>query len=136
MIDKSFILSNSDTNKYVGKSVCLSYILAHRLYTGEPTVYRLNDDCCYLFDDDTPGVEMTAKCLFQLSNKKKSGLWILTDEALTDARWKGRGHPWFVVLGASPAKVRLSRDWEKDRNVGVHFISPWSWAEIFAAYRY
>ena len=99
-------------------------------------MYRVNDDCCYLFDDNTPGAEMTAKSLFQLGTEQKSQLWILTDEALTDARWGTWSHPWFIVLGASPAKARQSGHWEKERNVGVHFISAWNWAEIFAAYRY
>ena len=60
----------------------------------------------------------------------------MTDAALADERWTERSHSWFVVLAASPLKVKASRQWEKDRNVGVHFMRNWTWPEIVAAFRY
>ena len=60
----------------------------------------------------------------------------MTDEALVDAGWTELSHSWFVVLAASPLKVKASRQWEKDRNVGVRFMRNWTWAEIVAAFRY
>jgi len=79
---------------------------------------------------------MPANSLFELSKERMRQLWVLTDAPLVNENWQNRTFPWFVVLGASPAKVRLSRQWEKDRNVGVRYISPWDWDEIYAAYRY
>lgn len=72
MIGESFILFNLVANKYVGKFVCLSYILAHRLHSGHPTVYGHSNHYCYLFNDNTPGVKIYGKLLFQLSREKRS----------------------------------------------------------------
>ena len=52
-----------------------------------------------------------------------------------DPEWNS-DHPWFVVLAVSPQKVKASRQWEKDRNCGAHYMNNWGWDEIFAAFRY
>jgi hypothetical protein len=60
----------------------------------------------------------------------------LTDEALVDASWNYRGYPWFIVLAASPNKVKTSNQWKKDRNAARHYTTNWEWHEIVAAFRY
>ncbi|KAG0639417.1 hypothetical protein HOY80DRAFT_1074068 [Tuber brumale] len=117
-----------------GRSVFLNYLLLHRLHQNLPTVLRYSNRRYYLFDESTPGSQVAAETLFQLSPEKKRSLWILTDEAIIDARWTNRNHSWFIVLGSSPALVRQSRQWENDRNVGVHYMRNWVWSEIFAAF--
>ena len=107
-----------------------------RILAGQPTVYRSNDSCCYLFDSDANGSETDANSLFHLPGDRKRALWILTDEALADAGWYRKDHGWFVVLAASPAKIKASRQWEKDRNVGSRYMGNWGWDEIVAAFRY
>jgi hypothetical protein len=74
--------------------------------------------------------------LSSLPDDAKRKLWILTDEPLEDPIWNNPGTLWFTVLAASPKKVEASRQWEKDRNVNVHFTSNWTWPEIVAAFRY
>ena len=89
-----------------------------------------------MFDETSPGDKIDIEKLFGLDEDKKRSLWILTDAALLDEGWNRRSHSWLVVLAASPLKVKASRQWEKDRNVGVHFMRNWAWAEIVAAFRY
>jgi len=119
-----------------GKTCCLSYILARRLLNHQPTVYRINDDLCFLFNDKTQGEKISLGSLFALTKDEKRKIWILTDEALTHPIWNNKAESWFTILGASPAKVRLSYQWQKERNPGVRYIRPWSWEDIYAAYRY
>lgn len=78
---------------------------------------------------------MDAKTLFKLNEEEKRKLWILTDESLTNPNWT-RIFSWFVVLAASPVKVKASRQWQKARNVGVYYMNTWGWYEIVAAFRY
>lgn len=125
--------SNS-ANLLKGKSHFLSYLLARRLQRCQPTLYRRADDSCFLFNAKTAGKEVSLRTLFNLPPDQKRELWILTDEALKHPRWYVTTSGWFIVLGASPLKIKKSYQWEKDRNVGVHFMSLWSWAEIYGAY--
>lgn len=114
----------------------LSYLLVQRLISGQPTVYRVSDDTCYLFDQHACGKKVNINTLFELDENAKRELWILTDEALTHPNWTRAYHSWFVVLAASPEKTKASRQWQKDRNADVHYISNWNWTEIFATFRY
>jgi hypothetical protein len=77
-----------------------------------------------------------ANFLFNLGGGAKRELWILTDEALVDSAWTDEDTPWFIVLAASPQKVKASRQWEKDRNPGMYFVRNWEWHEIVAAFGY
>lgn len=122
------------TNKIQGKTVFLSYLLVYRLLKQKPTIYRINDDTCFIFDEDRHGEETSAKALFALPEEEKRQFWVLTDEPLVNANWYSPIFCWYIILAASPRKVKESRDWEKNRNVGVHFMSTWKWGEIFAAY--
>ena len=99
-------------------------------------MYRYDDDSCYLFDEDTPGEQISIASLFGLPEEKQKTLWVLTDWALQKPCWCNQSLDWFVVLAASPAKVESSRDWEKGRRIGTHFMTTWEWSEIFAAYWY
>ena len=123
------------SNLCQGKTWFLSYILARRLLDGQPTVYRRSDGKCYLFSEWSKGREVNLEFLSTLSDNEKRELWILSDEALVDPEWNS-DHPWFVVLAVSPQKVKASRQWEKDRNCGAHYMNSWGWDEIFAAFRY
>ncbi|KAG0127480.1 hypothetical protein HOY82DRAFT_541919 [Tuber indicum] len=116
-----------------GKLFFLSYLLVRRLLAGQPTVFRSNDSHCYLFDSNSNGSKTDANSLFDLPEDRKRALWILTDEALTDGVWND-SHSWFVVLAASPAKMKASRQWEKDRNVASRYMTNWGWDEIVAAF--
>jgi len=126
-------LANSNV---LGKSFFLSYLLVRRLLRSQPTVYRRGDDCCYIFQEDTAGIMVDARHLFGLPGDQKRKLWILTDETLDNPQWQDGTHEWFVILAASPKKVRDSKQWAKDRNIGVRYMSNWGWEEIFAAFRY
>ncbi|KAG0130296.1 hypothetical protein HOY82DRAFT_382825 [Tuber indicum] len=117
-----------------GKTFFLSYLLVRRLQKRQPTVYRADDKSCFLFDEDTPGHEISSKSLSRLPPQKKRKLWVLTDETIQNPRWHMPTSGWFVVLAASPEKVKASRQWQKERNPDVYFMSPWEWPEIFAAY--
>ena len=123
------------SNLCQGKTWFLSYILVRRLLVGRPTVYRKNDGKCYLFSEWSKGREVNLEFLSTFSDSEKRELWILSDEALVDPEWNW-SNPWFVVLAASPQKVQASRQWEKDRNCGTHYMRNWEWDEIFAAFRY
>ena len=107
-----------------------------RLQAGQATVFRVNDSECYLFDDNFHGSRIDANFLFDLSSVQKKDLWILTDEALEDARWNKKSHYWFVVLAVSPAKVKGSNQWVKERNALIRYIRNWEWDEIVAAFTY
>ncbi|RPA90239.1 hypothetical protein L873DRAFT_1795603 [Choiromyces venosus 120613-1] len=72
--------------------------------------------------------------LFHLPKDQKKVLWILMDEKLEHPRWNEKGHGWFVVLAALPAKIQGSRQWQKNRKVGSHYMSNWEWGEIVAAF--
>ncbi|RPB01931.1 hypothetical protein L873DRAFT_1842102 [Choiromyces venosus 120613-1] len=85
-------------------------------------------------EDDSHGRKTDVNSLFDLPDHQKEELWILTDEALEDAGWNDKGHSWFVVLAASPAKIRGLWQWEKDRKVGSRYMSNWGWGEIVAAF--
>ncbi|KAG0126292.1 hypothetical protein HOY82DRAFT_581112 [Tuber indicum] len=117
-----------------GKSFFLSYLLVGRLLAGQPTVFRNNDSRCYLFDSDSNGRETDANYLFHLPQDRKRTFWILTDGALTDESWNKKGHGWFVVLVASPAKIKASHQWAKDRNVALRYMSNWKWEGIVATF--
>ncbi|KAG0633397.1 hypothetical protein HOY80DRAFT_896565 [Tuber brumale] len=117
-----------------GKSFFLSYLLVRRLLAGQPTAFRRNDNDCYLFNRDSNGSKTDANSLFDLPKDQKKALWILTDGALTNERWNMKGHGWFVVLAASPAKIKASRQWVKDRNVASRYMTNWKWEEIVAAF--
>lgn len=69
-----------------------------------------------------------------LGDKVKRDLWILTDGVLEEPKWCEQDAPWFTVLAASPKKVGGSRQWSKERNVGVHYMKNWEWPEIFVAF--
>jgi len=103
---------------------------------GQPTAFRNNDSDCYLFDSISHGSETDANFLFHLPKDRKKALWLLTDGALTDERWNKKNHNWFVVLAASPAKMQASKQWKKDRNAGVRYMTNWGWDEIVAAFWY
>ncbi|RPA98229.1 hypothetical protein L873DRAFT_1828618 [Choiromyces venosus 120613-1] len=109
-----------------GKSFFLSYLLVFRILEGQPTVFRRDDSCCYLFDSDSHGSETKANSVFHLPKNQKKALWILMDQKLKHPGWNEKGHSWFVVQVASPKK--------KDRNVGSHYMSNWGWGEIVAAF--
>ena len=126
---------NSNIFNLKGKSFFLTYLLIKRLIKREPTVYRCNDSVCYLFDDEYKGKEVTVDILFNEAKVNNRRIWILTDGVLDDERWNILYHDWFVVLAASPAKLQASSQWEKDRNVGVCYMTNWTWSEIFAAFR-
>ena len=81
-------------------------------------------------------MRITADYLFNLPHEMKTDIWVLTDEVILNPGWNDRTSKWFIILAASPAKVQLSRQWAKQRKVGVHYMSPWKWEEIFAAFRY
>ncbi|PWW76595.1 hypothetical protein C7212DRAFT_343976 [Tuber magnatum] len=81
-------------------------------------------------------IKTDANYRFDLPEYQKKRLWILTDEALTDAGWNMKGHSWFVVLAASLTKVKASRQWEKDRDVALRYTSNWGWDEIVATFTY
>ncbi|RPA94839.1 hypothetical protein L873DRAFT_1746270 [Choiromyces venosus 120613-1] len=117
-----------------GKTCFLSYLLVRRLHKCQPTVYRADDKSCFLFDEDSAGNEISVKTLSCLSPAKKRKLWVLTDETLQNPQWHRSTSGWFVVLAASPKKVKACRQWEKERNVALYFMSNWEWPEIFAAY--
>ncbi|RPA95799.1 hypothetical protein L873DRAFT_1929528 [Choiromyces venosus 120613-1] len=117
-----------------GKSFFLSYLLVLRILKGQPTVFRFHDHCCYLFDSNSKGSKTDADSLFDLPKNQKKVLWIMMDEKLEDAGWNMKGHGWFVVQVTLPKKVQNSRQWEKDRNVGSHYMSNWGWGEIVAAF--
>ena len=102
----------------------------------EPTIYRRNDARCYLFNETHQGAEVNAEFLFDLAEKKNPRLWILTDAQLTDERWNTTYYNWFIVLSASLPHLQASIQWQKDRNVDIHYMCPWSWGEIFAAFKY
>ena len=107
-----------------------------RIRAGQPTVFRDNDSIeCYLFNSHSCGEVVDVNFLFRLPKDEKRKLWILTDEALVDARWNQKRHHWFVVLAGSPAKVTASYQWKKDRNARVYYTSNWEWEEIVAAFR-
>ncbi|RPA89012.1 hypothetical protein L873DRAFT_1832110 [Choiromyces venosus 120613-1] len=99
-----------------GKSFFLSYLLVLKILEGQPTVFRHDDSCCYLFDSDSHSSETDANSVLHLPKNEKEC------------------HGWFVVQAASSKKVRKSRQWEKDRNVGSHYMSNWGWGEIVAAF--
>lgn len=105
-----------------------------RLNKGLPTVYRREDDQCFLFNETSPGNEISLKELSRLSPAQKRRLWVLTDEKIENNRWNVSTNGWFVVLAASPKKVSASKDWKKARNACLYYMSIWSWPEIFAAY--
>jgi len=107
-----------------------------RLLAGQATVFRVNDSDCYLFDHEFHGSKIDANFLFDLSSDQKKALWILTDEALEDARWNKKDHEWFVVLAVSPAKVKGSNQWVKERNPLIRYIRNWGWDETVAAFMY
>ncbi|PUU72768.1 hypothetical protein B9Z19DRAFT_1136756 [Tuber borchii] len=67
-----------------GKSMFLTYVLIYRLLEREPTVYRRNDSRCYLFDERHRGVLVDSAFLFNMNERTKRHLWILTDAAITD----------------------------------------------------
>ena len=121
-------------NPWQGKTFFLSYILASRLLRGQPTVYREDDDNCYLFNEGPRGKRVDMEFLFNLGTDEKKALWILTDEALVKAPWARLSSPWFVVLGATPGRVEASRRWLKDRNPGSRIMKNWGWHEVFAAF--
>ncbi|KAG0136176.1 hypothetical protein HOY82DRAFT_599336 [Tuber indicum] len=73
-----------------GKLFFLSYILVQWLVKAQPTAFRINNCKCYLFDE------------------------MGSDDKLTDAGWNCQTNTWFVVLAASPAKVKASYQWVKD----------------------
>jgi len=102
----------------------------------EPTVYRRNDARCYLFDETYRGAEVNAQSLFDSQEQENRRLWILTDGALKDERWNIEYYYWFIVLAASPAKMKESWQWEKDRNPGIHYMRNWQWGEIYTAFWY
>ncbi|PWW73859.1 hypothetical protein C7212DRAFT_359168 [Tuber magnatum] len=117
-----------------GKSIFLSYLLVQRLLKGQPTVYRESDRNCFLFDEDYRGNHVDADTLIGLSTEKKRKLWILTDEALSDPAWNRRSSEWFVILSASPEKIKCSNQRRKDRAVGARYMRNWTWEEIFAGF--
>jgi len=121
---------------YLGKTYFLSYLLVRRLMKRKPTVYRTSDNMCFLFDEKSHGDEITLHALARLDRHRMRKLWILTDERITDPVWNMPTASWFIVLAASPKKVEASNDWKKKRTPEVYFMSPWKWAEMFAAYRY
>jgi len=98
-------------------------------------VYRLDDDNCILFTNQHHGQRVKAQSLFNLKREEQRQLWILTDEVLRGAQWANGAFAWFIVLAASPQKIKKSRQWQKDHNPGMHYISNWEWNEIFAAFR-
>jgi len=61
---------------------------------------------------------------------------VLTDEALRQSVWNHKTTAWFVVLAASPNKLKKSQKWKKERNSSLYFMSIWGWCELFAAYWY
>ncbi|PUU72370.1 hypothetical protein B9Z19DRAFT_1137826 [Tuber borchii] len=75
-----------------GKSFFLSYLLVHRLLRSQPTVYRRGDDCCFIFQEGTPGMMVDARHLFGLPGDQKRNLWILTDETLENPQWQDGTH--------------------------------------------
>jgi len=117
--------------------VFLLYLLAKRLMNKEPTVYRVNDSRCFVFDETYRGANVTAKTLFELgdqSHQINDRIWILTDGKLSDERWSTKNYPWFIVLAASPGLIKESWGWLKERNPRVHYMSNWQWSEIYAAF--
>lgn len=103
----------------------------------EPTVYRLNDSQCFIFDENYKGAKVKAKTLFKLGDKiygTNNRIWILTDGALADERWGINDYPWFIVLAASPRMTSKSWKWAKGRSPRVHYMSNWQWSEIYAAF--
>jgi len=100
----------------------------------QPTVYRVDDQKCYYFDEVHRGCRKDANYLFDLPDKEKRDLWILTDQALTDPLWNKTWHSWFVVLGCSEKKVDLSEQWVKERNLHETYMNNWEWDEIYAAF--
>jgi len=130
------LISYTNQPAQKGKSVFLTYLLITRLIKAEPTVYRRNDARCYFFDETHKGTEVDAEFLFNLAEQRNPRLWILTDACLTDERWNTTYYNWFIVLAASLPHVQASGQWKSDRNVDIHYMRPWSWNEIFAAFRY
>ncbi|CUS07218.1 unnamed protein product [Tuber aestivum] len=117
-----------------GKSYFLSYLLARRLAMGEPTVYREDDQKCYLFDEYTAGKEVNAEYLFRLPASEKERLWILTDDSITNRGWERQGNTWFIVFIARPAQMVLSESWRSNRNARIRYMTNWTWEEVFAAF--
>ena len=113
----------------------LSYLLVRRINEGLPTAFRINDNRCYLFTQNSCGSRTDANALFDLSEDTKRDLWILTDEVIEDAGWFQKDNGWFVVLAASPTKVVKSYQWVKERNTGTRYMTYWDWEEIVAASR-
>ncbi|CUS10112.1 unnamed protein product [Tuber aestivum] len=110
-------------------------LLVHqKLLAGQPTAFRTDDDECYLFDSSSNRIKTNANYLFDLPKDQKKGLWILTDKALGVARWNKKNHSWFVVLAASPLKVKASNQWKKNRNVASRYMGNWGWDEIIVAF--
>jgi hypothetical protein len=109
--------------------------MVRRLLNGKPTVYCTINISCFLFDYQSNGRQVDLETLINPDFLAKRKLWILTDEALDDARWNDALAPRFIVLAASPKMVKLSTQWEKGRNISVQFMSNWGWYEIVAAFR-
>ena len=99
-----------------------------------PTIYRIHDDRCYYFDETHRGLCMSSHELFDIDPIAQKGLWILTDEGLSNPDWNQVWHTWFLVLAASPKKVQDSKQWVNKRNPGVTYINNWGWDEIYAAF--
>jgi hypothetical protein len=49
------------SNSEIGKTFLLSYLLVRRLHDSLPTIYRINDNMCFLFDEDSAGEETSMK---------------------------------------------------------------------------
>ena len=128
----NFLLKSANIKK--GKSTFLLYLLIQRLATCQPTVYRVDDERCYYFDETHSGRCMNANQLFDLSPIAKHDLWILTEKGLTRPMWNQSWHTWFVVLASSEREVQHCRQWVKDRNPGEAYLNNMAWDEIYAAF--
>ncbi|KAG0639754.1 hypothetical protein HOY80DRAFT_1072667 [Tuber brumale] len=80
------------------------------------------------------GHEISSKPLSRITPREKRKLWVLAGETVQNQKWHMSTAGWFIVLAASPEKVKASRQWQKERNPAVYFMGTWELPEIFAAY--
>jgi len=136
LITSPFFILKFNLNFVIGKTCFLSYLLFRRLQERLPTIYRVDDRSCFLFDDHSKGEQISIDKLAHMPSAKKRMLWVLTDESLQSSSWYSSTSGWFVVLAASPCKLSQSKKWKSERNVHEYYMSNWEWSELYAAYWY
>ena len=112
----------------------LSYLLVDRMVQRLPTVYRLDDDRCYLFPSDGDCRRVTIDDAMDMEDEK---LLLLTDAQINwTGPWKASSRTWRVIFAASPRTIMQSKSWSKERGKRTIFMATWGWQELVGAFRY